>query len=92
MSEYKNRFLHWPAREYCESRGLVWDHQMAEEADRLANHYGLSQDAFTAAVKLHVDAINRCFTPQIYPWSTRVKLAVFFFWFWLGLIKRKRAV
>lgn len=87
MSQYNLQ----SAMSYCEKRGLTWDMEMADKAVKLAEKYDISNEALNAAIHLHIDSMVAAFDPRRFTYWQRVKLALGFAAFWLGIIKPKWA-
>lgn len=71
-------FNHEHARDYCKSKGLIYDERQAAKADQALSEANLTQPQFDAALGAHIDAVAHLFTPSNYSFKQRFLIAVFF--------------
>jgi hypothetical protein len=62
-------------KEYCGSKGLVWDPAGEAKMMILANRYGMNREVVEAVTRLHIDLMADAFDPSRYSWRTRLWLA-----------------
>lgn len=67
-----------PTRDYCASIGLGVDEPWFPLANAEAQKYGLTQDQFDAAMRLHAWHVKSLFDRKRYSFAARLGIAAYF--------------